>query len=172
MTEIHQRQSSADSDTTSIRKRLSSFLPGGNSLRKSNSGRSQTSVEVQEDPLPDTKNELEIRLNYHLSELDMLKKTVQAANDVARTHEERFQILQTRSMADMKHAMRKQERMIDVAKNNRDAYVEFVAFHRRQLERIKYKRIEIETDAGLKPTLPEVYRSLWGDEEWARLFAT
>ncbi|KAK5095188.1 hypothetical protein LTR70_003654 [Exophiala xenobiotica] len=172
MTEInHNRQQSSDgSDSASIRKRLSSFLPSGNTLHKSNSGKSQTSVEVQEDPLPDTKKELEIRLNYHLSELDLLKRTIQAANDVIRQQRERFEILQTRSTADMKYAMLKQEQMIGIARKNRDSYVDFVAFHRRQLERIKYRRIEIETDAGLQPTLPEVYKQMWGDEEWGRLF--
>jgi len=171
MTEVqHERHPSDGSDSASIRQRISSFFPGGNNLHKSNSGRSQTSVEVQDDPLPDTKKELEIRLNYHLSELDMLKKTIQTANDMIRQQQERFQILQARSTLDMKHAMQKQERMIGIAKTNRDSYVEFVAFHRRQLERIKYKRIEIETDAGLEPTLPAVYRSLMGDEEWGRLF--
>jgi len=172
MTEItHHRQRSSDgSDSASIRKRLSSFLPSGNSLHKSNSGKSQTSVEVQDDPLPDTKKELEIRLNYHLSELDLLKKTIQAANDVIRQQRERFEILQTRSMPDMKYAMQKQEQMIGTARKNRDSYVDFVAFHRRQIDRIKYRRIEVEKEAGLQPTLPEVYTQMWGDEEWERLF--
>jgi len=150
---------------------LSSFLPGGPAIHKSNSGKSQTSIEIQDDPLPDTKKELEIRLNYHLSELDLLKRTIQAANDVIRQHQERFVILQTRSTEDMKFAMQKQERMIVITKKNRNSYVEFVAFHRRQLERIKHKRIEIEVDAGLEPTLPEVYKQIWGEEEWGRLFA-
>jgi len=60
--------------------------------------------------------------------------------------------------------------MVGTARKNRDSYYQFVSFHRRQLERIKRKRIEIETEAGLKPTLPQVYEQMWGDEEWRKLF--
>lgn len=172
MTDIPQRTPSDGSDA-SIRKRFSSFLTGdgqGDKLHKTNSGKSTNSVDIPEDPVPDTKKELEVRLNYHLSELDMLKKTIGAANDVIQQQFDRYQILQGRSNTDMRYAMRKQEQMVEQARTNRDSYVSFVAYHRRQLERIKKKRITIELAAGLEPTLPEVYNSLWGDEEWGQLF--
>ena len=165
------RTPSDGSDTASIRKRLSLLMPGKNELQKTISTRSAgSSVEIRDDPLPDTKKELEIRLNYHLSELDMLKKTINAANDVIRQHCDRYQILQTRSTTDMTRAMQVQEDLITQARRNRDSWVDFVSFHRRQLERIKHKRIEIETEAGLEPSLPQVYKQMWGDEDWGRLF--
>lgn len=174
MSDIPQRTPSDGSDK-SIRKRFSSLLVGptdkSDKLQKTSSNKSNaTTPEIPEDPLPDTKKELEIRLNYHLSELDMLKKTIASANDVIRQHLERHQILQGRLSDDMRYAMMKQEQMVDQARTNRDSYVTFVAYHRRQLERIKRKRITIEKDAGLEPTLPEVYKSLWSDEDWGQLF--
>lgn len=125
---------------------------------------------MQEDPLPDTKKELEVRLNHHLSELDMLKKTVGMANDVIQQHHGRHQILLTRCSNDMNRAMQVQAELVVQARKNRDAWADFVSFHRAQLERIKQKRIEIEKDSGLEPTLPQVYEQIWGDEEWNRLF--
>ncbi|KAK5106461.1 hypothetical protein LTS08_000580 [Lithohypha guttulata] len=171
MTDI-ERIPSNGSDTSSLRKRFSALLPGGKSeVQKANSIRStRTSLEVQEDPLPETKKELEIRLNHHLSELDILKKTINSANDVIRQHYDRYEIMQTRGLTDMTRAMQMQEDLIHQARKNRDSWVEFVSFHRRQIVRIKHKRIEIELDAGLEPTLPQVYKQLWGDDEWSRLF--
>jgi len=172
MTDVPQRTPSDGSDG-SIRKRFSSIFIGsgqGDKLHKTDSGRSTNSVDIPEDPLPDTKKELEVRLNYHLAELDMLKKTIGAANDVIRQHFERYQILQGRSNAGMRYAMMKQEQMVEQARTNRDSYVSFVSYHRRQLEMIKRKRIDIEVSAGLEPTLPEVYKSMWGDDEWGQLF--
>lgn len=171
MSDIPQRTPSDGSETASIRKRFSSLISGTDKVQKTNSRTSQGPVEVLEDPLPDTKQELEIRLNYHLSELDILKQTIRTANDVIRQQNERYIIFQTRAMSDMAVALQKQEQMVEQARLNRDSYVHFVSFHRRQLERIKHKRVEIEESAGLRPTLPEVYQQLWGDEEWARLFA-
>lgn len=162
---------SEGSETSSIRKRFSSLITGTERLQKTSSRASQERVEIAEDPLPDTKQELEIRLNYHLSELDLLRKTIHAANEVIQQHSERYAIFQTRSTNDMKFALQKQEQMIAQARTNRDSYVHFVSFHRQQLERIRKKRIEIEEGAGLEPTLPEVYQRLWGDEEWGKLFA-
>lgn len=158
-------------ETASMRKRLSSLISGADKIQKTPTKGPQEIAEVSDDPLPGTKQELEIRLNYHLSELDILKKTINSANDVIRQHDERYIIFQTRAMRDMEVATKKQEEMIEQARMNRDSFVHFVAFHRKQLERIKHKRIQIEETAGLRPTLPEVYKQMWGDEEWARLFA-
>lgn len=170
MGEIH-RTSSDGSDTGSIRKRISSFIVGKPDLQKANSTRStNSSIEIVEDPLPDTKKELEIRLNYHLAELDMLKKTIAAANDTIREHADRYQILQGRATSDMRCAMQVQEDLIAQARTNRDAWSVFVTFHRRQLERIKFRRFQIEEQAGVTATLPQVYETLWGDDDWARLF--
>lgn len=183
MSELPQRIPSDGSETASIRKRFSSLITGADKLQKTTSRTSQGSNEVSspvslpaphpvfEDPLPDTKKELEIRLNYHLSELDLLKKTIQTANDVIHQHSERYIIFKTRAMSDMKVASKIQKQMVEQARSNRDSYVHFVSFHRRQLERIKHKRIEIEECAGLEPSLPEVYQQLWGDEDWNKLFA-
>lgn len=177
MSDIPQRTPSDGSETASIRKRFSSLITGADKLQRTASRVSQGSVESPtpapafEDPLPDTKKELEIRLNYHLSELDLLKKTIETANDVIHQHSERYIIFKTRAMNDMKVTAKVQKQMVEQARCNRDSYVQFVSFHRRQLERIKHKRIEIEESAGLEPTLPEVYTQLWGDEEWNKLFA-
>lgn len=181
MSELPQRTPSDGSETASIRKRFSSLITGADKIQKTTSripqGSNEVSSPVQvpysnfEDPLPDTKKELEIRLNYHLSELDLLKKTIQTANDVIHQHSERYIIFKTRAMDDMKVASKIQKQMVEQARSNRDSYVHFVAFHRRQLERIKHKRIEIEESAGLEPSLPEVYQQLWGDEDWNKLFA-
>lgn len=174
--DLPQRTPSDGSDTASLRKRFSALLPGNRSsqeLQKSNSISSRSahsSIDFTEDPLPDTKKELEVRLNYHLSELDILKKTINAANDVIRQHSDRYEILQTRGLTDMRLSMQTQELLIHQARKNRDSWADFVSFHRRQLERIKHKRIEIEREAGLEPTLPQVYKQMWGDEEWQRLF--
>lgn len=170
MSDTPQRTPSDGSETASIRKRLSSLITSNDKIPKTTSKTPQGTTEVHDDPLPDTKQELEIRLNYHLSELDILKKTIHSANDVIRKHSDRYVIFQTRAMPDMSVATQKQEQMIAQARVNRDTYVHFVSFHRRQLERIKRKRVEIEESAGLEPTLPEVYKQLWGDEEWGRLF--
>lgn len=170
MNEI-QRTPSDGSDHSSIRKRFSSLLSGKSELHRPGTAHSRaSSVEIQEDPLPDTKKELEIRLNYHLSELDLLKKTISTANDIIREHQDRYQILLARCNSDMSCAMQVQAELVVQARKNRDTWVDFVSFHRRQLERIKHKRIEIEKEAGLEPTLPQVYKQLWGDEEWGRLF--
>lgn len=170
MGEIH-RTSSDGSDTGSIRKRLSSLIVGKPDPQKANSNRSTTSsIDIPEDSLPDTKKELEIRLNYHLAELDMLRKTIAAANDTIRQHADRYLILQTRSTNDMRCAMQVQEDLIAQARNNRDSWLSFVTFHRRQLERIKFRRFQIEEQVGVKATLPQVYETLWGDDDWARLF--
>lgn len=171
MSDVPQRASSNGSETASIRKRFSSFISGSDKNEKTPNNTTQEVLEVRDDPLPETKQELEIRLNYHLAELDILKKTINSANDVIIQHRERYDIFQTRAMSDMVVASQKQIQMIEQCKANRDTYVNFVSFHRRQLERIKRKRIEIEESAGLTPTLPEVYKELWGDAEWGRLFA-
>lgn len=171
MSDLPQRTPSNGSETASIRKRLSSLITGTDKAPKTPTRTSSAATEVHDDPLPDTKQELEIRLNYHLSELDVLKRTIHSANEAIREQHDRHVIFQTRAMNNMAIASEKQEQMIEQSRANRDSYAYFVAFHRRQLERIKHKRVAIEESAGLLPTLPEVYTQLWGDEDWGRLFA-
>lgn len=173
LSDMHDRSPSLDSETGSIKKRLSALLSNNkDTLQKSNSGRSTTSIpEPEDDPLPDTKKELEVRLNHHLVELDMLKKTLRAANDVICQHQERYEILAGRQEGDMQNFMKHQKRMVTQARDNRDAYACFVQFHLRQIARIKIKRIEIEVDAGLEPTLPQVYQAMWTEDDWKLMFA-
>ena len=170
------KRTPSDGSDGSIRKRISSLITGN--INKPDVPKPiQTpsitiapSLEIEEDPLPDTKQELEARLNFHLAELDQLKRTITAATDTIREHAGRYEILQARTSSSMRHCMHMQEAMVVQAKANRDSWCQFVRFHRRQIERIKNRRIEIEMNAGLEPTLPQVYKQMWTDDDWARLF--
>lgn len=122
--------------------------------------------------MPDDKKELESRLNYHLAELDELKRVIRLHNEIIRTADSRMKMIQSRNLVNQSCSIKKLVEAVDTAIHNRDTYATYVEYHRDQLERIKQKRLVLDREAGVEsPTIPEVFHRIWQFDDWAALFS-
>lgn len=127
---------------------------------------------LEDDPLSDDKKELESRLNYHLAELDELKRVVRSHNEIIKTADSRLKMIQSRNVVNQSISIKKLIETVETAIDNRDAYAKFVNYHRDQLDRIKQKRLVLDKEAGVEsPTAPEVFDRIWQYDDWAVLFS-
>ncbi|ERF74534.1 hypothetical protein GJ744_012448 [Endocarpon pusillum] len=123
--------------------------------------------------LPDDRRKLDALMNYHLGELDRLKKFVVRLNDDKEQHEVRLASAKHRAddvgmMASVVYAA---ELVRDVTKM-RDSYLRYVVFHKEELEMIGKKVVEMKKRSGEKATTPEVVTNMlsrW--YEWEILFS-
>lgn len=132
-----------------------------------------SSDEIGKDPLPDTKTGLEASLNYHLSELDRLKRHVDTFNTLIEENFNRFYDIQTRPEAcagRMNEALSKLQGRFEDMVRSRDGLWPYVEYHRNELARIRGRTLEIRKAAG-EPS-PESAVSEVGIRagEWTRLF--
>lgn len=144
--------------------------------------------------LPDDRRKLDALMNYHLGELDRLKKYVVRLNDDKDQHEVR--LASAKHRADGKHlhtinsffspvvtlifaidlgmmasVVYAAELVRDVVKM-RDSYLRYVVFHKEELERIGKQVVELKKRSGEKETIPEVVTNMlnrW--YEWEILFS-
>jgi hypothetical protein len=58
--------------------------------------------------------------------------------------------------------------LVKEAREFRDAYGEYVSFHRNQTVRIVRK---IMLMSGPQAQVPEIYKKLWKNREWGELFS-
>lgn len=122
------------------------------------------------DELPDTRPELEIRLNYHLAELDRLKRLIRQMNDNIRDQNPRYQCFLTTHAREMDLSVIRLGELLQFSRDTRNSYGSFVAYHRREIERISEKRVALDIADGIEPRLPEIYSRLANDFEWMSLF--
>ena len=165
--------------------------------RKSGSGLKWEPEDEQKllgsESLPDDRRKLDALMNYHLGELDRLRKFVVRLNDDKEQHEVRLASAKHRAdgesppmsftpqaakssrpaadlgmMASVVYAA---ELVRDVTKM-RDSYLRYVVFHKEELERIGKKVVELKKRSGEKETIPEVVTNMlnrW--YEWEILFS-
>ena len=136
-------------------------------------GKAAIKDENPKDPLPTTKSGLEIRLNYHLSELDRLKRQVKTCNAMIEEDFNRLHDIQTRLEAregKMDDAIRMLIEGFETSVRNRDRWGRFVDYHRAEIERIGVRNLEIRRMAGEESPASVVGQIGTNDGEWVRLF--
>ena len=130
--------------------------------------------EKGKDPMPNTKAGLEARLNYHLSELDRLRKQVKTYNSIIEEDFNRLHDIQTRPEA-QQGTMEESTRMLiegfERSVSDRDNLGRFIDYHRGEIERIGVKNLEIRRAAGEDSPVSVVGQLGGSDKEWMKFFS-
>ena len=159
-----------NSMTSSLKSMVSSLKK----VKTSNSQNSETSqVSPLDDlsDLPGTREGLEGRLNYHLSELDRLRKYVRARNEEMKEEWNRLTSQEHRLEREMPGPYKKGHEMVSKIREARDNFAPFVGYHQNEIRRIARKRKELDESQGLPSTVQEMYKGFERTEEWLQLFS-
>lgn len=144
------------------------------SLRKVSTAKSQKSDASQNQPLPDelphTREGLEARLNYHLGELDRVRKLVHQRNEEIKETSYRLHTHQ-RLKEEVPRALQKLKELLDNVRQQRNSYANFVDYHRGEIRRIGQRREELDLSQGIKPATREMYTAFEREAEWVQLFS-
>jgi len=144
------------------------------SLRKVSTSGSQksdgASKQLPPDELPHTREGLEARLNYHLGELDRLRKLVQQRNDEIKEMSYRLQIHQ-RLREEVPRSLQKLKELLDNVRQQRNSYAHFVDHHRSEIRRIGQRREELDLAQGIQPATREMYKAFEREAELVQLFS-
>lgn len=141
-------------------------------VARSDSKKSDSSVERQEplDNLPDTRVGLEARLNYHLSELDHIRRSVVARNQEIRDFSSRA-AYQHRLRSDVPASIRKLDEAINTLRVQRNGFLPFVEYHQNEVRRITQRRKELDDSQGLECIVLQMYTGFLREAEWLQLFS-
>ncbi|KEF60867.1 uncharacterized protein A1O9_02429 [Exophiala aquamarina CBS 119918] len=144
------------------------------SLRKVSTSGSQKSdgpsKQLLPDELPHTREGLEARLNYHLGELDRLRKLVYQRNDEIKEISYRLQIHQ-RTREEVPRSLQKLKELLDNVRQQRNSYAHFVDYHRGEIRRIGQRREELDLSQGIQPATKDMYKAFEREAEWVQLFS-
>ena len=115
----------------------------------------------------------EIILNYHLSELDRLKKQTQSYNSIIENNLNRVCAIQTRPDAQagkMDTSISQLAAAFEESVDHRDSLWKFVDYHRTEIERIGVRSLEIRKAAGENSPASVVGSIGYNAREWEALF--
>ncbi|KIV95182.1 hypothetical protein PV10_02863 [Exophiala mesophila] len=132
----------------------------------------QPQAEPELDQLPDSREGLEGRLNYHLSELDRLRRMVAKTNEHMKEAMYRLDV-QEHLKDKIPYAYRTLYDLAVSLRMQRDSYKPFVAFHRGEIIRIARAREELDQRQGIevRESTRAMYKKLDRGPEWAALFS-
>lgn len=132
----------------------------------------KTQAEPQLDELPDSREGLEGRLNYHLSELDKLRRMVAKTNEHMKEALYRLDV-QEHLKDKIPYAYRTLYDLAVSLRMQRDSYKPFVAFHRGEILRIARAREDLDRRQGVevRESTRAMYKKLDRGPEWAALFS-
>lgn len=144
------------------------------SLRKVSTSNSQKSDASPNQPLldelPHSREGLEARLNYHLGELDRVRKLVLQRNEEIKETSYRLHTHQ-RLREEVPQALKKLKELLDSVRQQRNSYAHFVDYHRGEIRRIGKRREELDLSQGIQPATREMYKAFEREEEWVQLFS-
>lgn len=153
----------------SLRGIVSSFRKVSPSTsQKSNALENQLQLE---DELPDTREGLEARLNYHLSELDLLRKLVKERNREIEQTSSRLHTHQQLREDVERCSLEKLEELRDNIRQQRNGFARFVDYHRGEIRRISQRREDLDISQGIRPATREMYKAFEKEAEWVQLFS-
>jgi hypothetical protein len=178
LTGTHTEEKMASKDeSTSPTNSMGSLKSLVSSLRKVSTPTSQHSDhsllanEPFPDELPYNKVGLDARLNYHLAELDRIRKLVIARNEDVKELSFHAHTTASRQQEEMPRAVAKAFELVEDVRQSRNGLIRYVDFHQRQIRRIARRREEIDIRAGQQPTTSQMYKDLEREEEWMDLFS-
>lgn len=153
----------------SLRGIVSSFRKASPSTsQKGNALENQLQLE---DELPDTREGLEARLNYHLSELDLLRKLVKERNREIEQTSSRLHTHQRLREDVERCSLEKLEELRDNIRQQRNGFARFVDYHRGEIRRISQRREDLDISQGIRPATREMYKAFEKEAEWVKLFS-
>jgi hypothetical protein len=123
------------------------------------------------DELPFDKVGLDARLNYHLAELDRLRKLVMTRNEDIRELSFHAHTTENRHREGMPRAVSKAFELVEEVRQSRNNMIRYVDFQQRQIRRIARRREEIDIRAGQQPATSQMYKDLEKEAEWMELFS-
>ncbi|KAK5051894.1 hypothetical protein LTR84_002697 [Exophiala bonariae] len=152
---------------------LKSIVSGLQKLTLSASQKSPTSENPPqlEDELPDTREGLEARLNYHLGELDLIRKMVRERNREIEQTSSRLYTHQRLRDDVQRCSLKKLDELSDSIRQQRNGLAQFVDYHRGEIRRIGQRREELDISQGIQPTTKELYKTFDKQAEWVQLFS-
>lgn len=152
---------------------LKSIVSGLQKLTLSTSQKSPASENQSrlEDELPDTREGLEARLNYHLSELDLIRKLVRERNrEIEQTCSRLYTHQRLRDDV-QRCSLKKLKELSDNIRQQRNSLAHFVDYHREEIRRIAQRREELDISQGIRPATREMYKAFDKEAEWVLLFS-
>ncbi|KAK2790063.1 hypothetical protein FQN53_000719 [Emmonsiellopsis sp. PD_33] len=117
------------------------------------------------DVLPQDPGRLEGILNYHLSQLDRIKRELADHNETI--EQLSYTLTDIQGQDDMRHSTEKLRSRIQGVRNARNLLARYVAFHLQEIERIVALKC---TMAGTKE-MPNIFKHLPTDFEWNEMFS-
>ena len=121
--------------------------------------------------LSNDRSELEGLINIHLSKLDRYKRQVNDFNTViANLQDDLRKLVDTAEARQVPQLVTALQMEIQETRAGRDSKRVYVNFHRGELRQIAEKRMLLDEEMGVPPSLPQVYEMLEEEEVWEQRF--